>query len=61
MTAIQLRRCEPSPGMRDLIPHAFWIAEPVDLSAKHAAGDTAEEAAANWRARFGEAEVRYAS
>ena len=54
---IQLRRCEAGPSMRDLIPYPFWIAEPVDMSARHAAGDTADEAAANWRNRFGDAEV----
>ncbi len=57
MTAIQLRRCEPSAAMRDMIPYPFWIAEPVDLSAKHAAGDTPEEAIANWKRRHGDAQV----
>lgn len=60
MTAIQLRRTEPSASMRDLIPHPFWVAQPVDGSARHAAGDTADEAVANWEGRFGAAEVVHA-
>jgi hypothetical protein len=48
---LHLRLVEPSEAMRDLIPAPFWIAEPVDGTSRHAAGDTPDEAIANWERR----------
>lgn len=61
MTELRIRRVEPSPAMRDLIPAAFFIAEPVDGRFLKAAGDTAQEARANWFMRHGHREVRHAA
>ncbi len=38
--------------------HSFYVAEPIDGSSFHAAGDTETEARANWRRRHAENHAR---